>query len=346
MDHLTGVGTTTDRSVRLWWRCPAAASFRLEIEPEGGADCRQVLTVPQQGREATDWTMSVEVPHEVEGARHLAPSTRYRYRLDTDEGEAVGSGFFRTAPAGPQDASEHWSFAVMSCHQPFRDTGEMAADAARMLRVLEPTLEDLDVDYVLLVGDQMYADLPEGKNLHDPDYFRTIARYGEPSLLDCSEDEVLHHFHRRYLQAWKLPELRALQSNRPTYWILDDHEIVDNWGADPNHLEPRWQKTARAARRAFLHYQGAHQRRISDGLPDSFHFHFRWADTATFVTDMRSRRRVEDDRAVVLGNRQLNFGVVDVIGGGPGIRLRFRLFTFPEDDRAPTATVAFDSGEL
>jgi len=99
--------------------------------------------------------------------------------------------------------------------------------------------------------------------------------------------------------------MRLLQANRATYWILDDHEIVDNWGADPAHSRPDWQTVGRAARRAFLHYQAGHQRPIGSELPDSFHHRFTWGDTATFVTDMRSKRRRVGDRSVVLGDDQL-----------------------------------------
>jgi len=305
MDDLFGVGTTTHESVRLWWRCEDGGPFTVELARDDSGDAPIELRVPHLGGAATDWTMSVEIPGEVDGAETLEPSTRYRLRVCASDGHTVGEGRFRTAPDPAEAPAEPWSFAVMSCHQPFDDDGEVHDDARRMLRVLEPALEEIGVSYVLLVGDQMYVDLPPSQNLHDPGYFRTIARHGEECLLDCTEDEALYHFHGRYRRAWRLPELGELQSNRPTDWILDDHEIVDNWGTDPAHLGEAWQKVVRAARRSFLHYQGGHQRPITDELPPSFHHAFRWGDTATFVTDMRSRRRTSDDGSVVLGDAQL-----------------------------------------
>lgn len=305
-DAMIGVGATDDRSVRLWLRYPdysgeLEARTRPEAEGgDGGEDGEDARTVrfDQRGSEETDWTMSVLVPDDVRSedggdVPDLRPGTRYRVRVATPEGAEVGEVRFETAPGSSSEPADRFTFAFMSCHQPFDEDGEVLPEAERMLELLGPTLEEYDPKYVLFIGDQMYSDQPPGKSLFEDEHFRTVARHGEESLLDCDEDEILHHFHRRYRKVWWNPAFSAIQHRRPTYWILDDHEIVDNWGATKEHSEPRWQRLGRAARRAFLHYQAGHALPVDSEPPDSFHQQFAWGDSATFITDMRSARAVE-----------------------------------------------------
>ncbi|HEY2951981.1 MAG TPA: alkaline phosphatase D family protein, partial [Verrucomicrobiae bacterium] len=67
--------------------------------------------------------------------------------------------------------------------------------------------------FVLMVGDQIYAD-KMNKAL-------PIGRADTPS-----------EFHERYVTAFTSPNMRELLRTVPTYMILDDHEIEDNWTQD------------------------------------------------------------------------------------------------------------------
>jgi len=69
------------------------------------------------------------------------------------------------------------------------------------------------VDFVLMVGDQIYADL--------------LSRFIPIGLADTFEE-----FQERYLEAFGSRNMRRLLRNVPTYIVLDDHEIEDNWTQD------------------------------------------------------------------------------------------------------------------
>ena len=67
--------------------------------------------------------------------------------------------------------------------------------------------------FSLMVGDQIYADM---MNRHIP-----------IGLADTFEE-----FQDRYHKAFGSPNMRRLLRHLPTYMILDDHEIEDNWTQD------------------------------------------------------------------------------------------------------------------
>jgi hypothetical protein len=89
--------------------------------------------------------------------------------------------------------------------------------------------------------------------------------------------------------------------------MMDDHEIVDNFGSDPIHGSPDWAPLRKAALEAFGVYQG-----FRNPGPDGearfqppFDFGFRWGKTATYVLDIRSERVVHDtDHGEILSESQ------------------------------------------
>jgi choline dehydrogenase-like flavoprotein len=136
---------------------------------------------------------------------------------------------------------------------------------------------------LLLVGDQIYADQTAG--VFDPP--RRRERFYEP-----------------YREAWTAPNARAVLSQVPTYMMLDDHEIADNWNpADrPAAAEQRLQR--RQGLKAFHEYQLLHSPRHrsldsaaiqkwrvqnSNRIPDHW-YHFTAGGFAFFVLDTRADR--------------------------------------------------------
>jgi Cu/Zn superoxide dismutase len=215
----------------------------------------------------------------------------YRFQVvHIESGREIGSGRFETAPASSKDAPERFSFAIMSCNQPFNKNGGISRSSTRMLKALRRCLADHDVKYILMMGDQMYTDYPKPISLFHPAYFQQIAPPGRKQIQDCSAEEVRRLFQDRYRWFWNLPEWLAIHRDYPTLPILDDHDIVDNWGSDPAHATPLWHTFGEGARMAYSDYQGSRTRAFAHAGTGSFHYSFSYGHSATFVMDHRSQR--------------------------------------------------------
>ncbi len=294
---MVAVGAMSDRQARLWLRTPAAGPFTLEVWPPGGP--ARAASVADRRAPEGDGTLAFTIPSDAQGVGPLAPATEHRFRITVARtGELVGEGRFETAPAqGAQGARARFAFAFMSCHQPFLPDGSVHPDSARMLASLEPALEARGVKYLLLIGDQIYADAPGGHRLLRADSERPLTR--------ASLNEIRARYQARYRQFWAFPEMRRLQARWPTWCIWDDHEIVDDWGARRAHRQPAWRRVFEGARGAFVDYQASRTMNSGSSPPSSFHQSFVWGCAATFVMDLCSQRAVEGREARVYGEEQL-----------------------------------------
>ena len=72
-----------------------------------------------------------------------------------------------------------------------------------------------------MVGDQIYADMF--------------------NRLPFGRADTYQEFRDRYLAAFGSPNIRRLMQRLPTYMILDDHEIEDNWSQDRLRRSARYQ---------------------------------------------------------------------------------------------------------
>jgi phosphodiesterase/alkaline phosphatase D-like protein len=86
--------------------------------------------------------------------------------------------------------------------------------------------------------------------------------------------------------------------------MVDDHEIVDNWGSDPAHSSSAWRASARGARAAFFDYQGSRVTQ-NDVVADDFDFEIVFGPLAISALDVRSNRRVGDDDAGIYSRAPL-----------------------------------------
>ncbi|POA22089.1 phosphodiesterase [Pseudomonas sp. FW300-N1A1] len=138
------------------------------------------------------------------------------------------------------------------------------------------------VSALIMTGDQVYVD---DMNLVSPD-----REYRE--ILD------------KYRAAFSQPHIQALMASVPTYMILDDHEIEDNWPAKANSNDAALYRNAMAA---YEIYQASHSpahESLTEGQPalELKHYWYRFAqgDTEWFVTDSRTRRNLAvDDRRIL-----------------------------------------------
>jgi alkaline phosphatase D len=298
-------GLTGPHGVRLWGRSPSHGPHELLLEERasGREVARVEFDVPEGG--ALDGTWALEYPGDFAGAPRLEPVTRYSFSVRALGSEACGQGYFETAPVGSEDTPQRFAFAVMSCHLPFDKYGELSDSACRLLEQLPDALDSWNVKRTLMLGDQMYGDYPENCSLFNQDYFRSLALPGRESVLDCTREEVRRLYQERHRIFWKHGGFNQLQARFPCHMILDDHEIVDNFGTPTEHSEPRYKNLRAGALDAFYDYQGARGLARQNGArPEAFYQSFEYGTVAAFVMDLRSERRVVSEQIEVCSEAQ------------------------------------------
>lgn len=189
-------------------------------------------------------------------------------RLDPAASEAE----FRTFPTN----SKKLSFLFGSCHYPGLLWKKRHSD-----RIFGPMLDQGSISrfgskprFNLMVGDQIYADM---FNRHIP-----------VGLADTYEE-----FQERYQSAFGTPNIRKLMRKMPTYMILDDHEIEDNWTQD--RITDRSKRVLfNIAIGAYMSYQWSHGPRQNKYQRRLF-YDFDCGGFPFFVLDERTQRFKEDD---------------------------------------------------
>ncbi|MCP3137128.1 alkaline phosphatase D family protein [Pyxidicoccus xibeiensis] len=287
------VGAVGPDSVRLWLRSDVPGPHRLEVWPLNGDGPRRSVSWHFAPAEDADGTGTLLYPGDFADAPPLASLRRHGFRITREaDGTLVGEGRFDTAPALPEDTPPSFSFGLLSCHQPFLPSGAVRPASEAMLEATRRTLESHDARFLLLGGDQVYVDEPPALSLFAPEYFHQVAPPGRARLEDCSAAEVRRLYQHRYRQFWDLPGWRGLLADYPTWPMIDDHEVVNNWGAEPEHAGPTWRQVDLGARAAYFDYQAS---RVlgpaAGGPPATFDFSFDYGSTGIYAMDLRSQRR-------------------------------------------------------
>lgn len=164
---------------------------------------------------------------------------RIRKLLDSKNGTSdLKPGVIeRNLPEGVEvpEGVEEIVFAVASCQYPagFIDGDVANASCERLAKQ--------NLNGLLLLGDQVYLDATAG--LFDPS-----------ALYD--------RFHLPYERLLRAPGLRNILRRVPTYMMLDDHEIEDNW--EPGPGSGRSERNLVEGRRSYMEYQ-----RLAGPLPPS-----------------------------------------------------------------------------
>lgn len=298
------VGYTGPNFVRFWAKGKfekTADGYRrrfgvARIRPKGGE-----FGKPQFNKMTPTFDMSAVIAF-----GGLQPETDYEYQFgwffDESDLEKVGKvqalvweevdiQNFRTAAA---DATRPRSYVFGSCRYFLRLLGGTFCDhrGDKTFRsILEQIADKQRVDALLMVGDQIYAD--------DLNFFAP----------DTKADQFLE----RYRIVFSQEHIRRLMSSVPTYMILDDHEIEDNWpekatDKDRLHLYP-------AAMHAYQVYQASHSpvfdldkktKRI-DGTMEELWYKFQDGCCDFFVMDSRTERvwsKIPEERQMI-GQPQL-----------------------------------------
>ena len=182
------------------------------------------------------------------------------------------------------------------------DTGDAPADALAPAEAHAPADAHTPADalapedrprFVLMVGDQIYADL-----------FNKIIPFGRA--------DTYREFRDRYLTAFASPNVRRLMQRLPTYMILDDHEIEDNWSQDRLRRSAKYQLFTIAVD-AYLSYQWSHGPRT---WGRRLYYRFDCGGFPFFVLDTRTQRFVEGPKGDLTRNNLL--GRPTLPGAPPG----------------------------
>lgn len=237
----------------------------------------------------------------------LSPDTDYEYQVgwffaeaELDNVKALteadiewpASRHFRTSVSNKRAAR---SFVVGSCRYLLRLFGGTFYDD-RGDKVFRSVLEQISkknmpVHGLLMIGDQIYAD----------------------DLNFVSPDTRLDQFLERYRIVFQQEYVKELMGQVPTYMILDDHEIEDNW---PSKATDRDRITLYPhAIHAYQIYQCSHSPlfdKVVDGRIDGTlsHFWYKFSDGCSdwFVMDTRTERILSES-----GNRLINDEQMDAL---------------------------------
>lgn len=294
------VGHTTTSQSRLF--------LRGEAEREGGGFRRCFAVAKWKPAAAKSW--SPPLFNKLSPNFHmtgvlvldgLTPDTVYEYKAGWFFADAEletiqeltdkqidwpeGSMHFKT---GTANGNAGRSYVVGSCRYLLRLFGGTFFDD-RGDKVFRSVLEQINdksmpVDALLMIGDQIYAD----------------------DLNVLSPDTRLDQFLERYRTVFSQEHVSTLMSQVPTYMILDDHEIEDNW---PSKATPQDRVTLYPhAIHAYQIYQCSHSplfETTKDGRIDGTltHFWYQFSDGCAewFVMDARTERQLSD-----AGNRLVN----------------------------------------
>jgi alkaline phosphatase D len=249
--------------------------------------------------------------------QNLTPNTHYHYTLNLhDTPPDPGQGpypEFTTFPIEQQLAG--FSFAFGSCFRPLSEHG------GTIFRDLEARRQKDDLRFILLLGDQIYADAYE---------------YNGIGKIACS----LPEYRDVYTYTWSRPPFRELLVNLPAFMILDDHEVDDDWGWVNNQRQtarvPFWDRIIRLfqgrpqnerrlplhrvqdALQAYWEHQAMHapafklppqldwrdQYTLLPDDPGSLAYSFTFGAAAFFVMDARSMRVLNHRQKTILGAGQ------------------------------------------
>jgi alkaline phosphatase D len=182
------------------------------------------------------------------------------------------AGTFKTAV---KNSSDDLSFVFGSCRYLLRLFGGSLFDdrGDKIFRSIQQQIDaGRDTEFMLMVGDQIYAD----------------------DLNILAPDTQVDQFFSRYKTVFSQAHIRKLMANTPTYMILDDHEISNDWHQDRATSESNLLASALHAYQCyqFVHGPGfevGNKKDVSD-TPDKLWYRFRRGKSSFFVMDTRTER--------------------------------------------------------
>ncbi|MEZ5963950.1 MAG: alkaline phosphatase D family protein [Planctomycetota bacterium] len=181
-----------------------------------------------------------------------------------------------------------------SCAQPWLGDGRPDSRATAMLDAAARHVASREIDLWCALGDQVYSDLPSAS---------AIVDRGVPPT--ATAEQLWERFEARYRDTWALPAWQHLMRGVAFYPVIDDHDIVDNFGSDPLHASAEYEPLRAAAQRAYFAFQGSRVLPPERGAQGPFDFGFRHGPIAGYAFDLRTQR-CAIGRMQLLGHDQLD----------------------------------------
>lgn len=282
------VGHTTTTSSRLWFHLPVMPAenqqFICRVRTDLEVAQLQPSTFPIGGTDiGRRWPVVFDTATRtaVVDVDRLAPGSTHRYELITRIGRLREYSFVMGTFRTPSLASARLRFAFGSCHLPAVDNtiNPSDVDALRTLERWQRLADARDYEFLLLIGDQIYGDGIEDK---------------WPNL------PPLQQYMQRYQQLWVYHPMRTVLRSTPTYMILDDHDIADDYGIA--NLDDA---KVVAGLECYKKFQHSHNPPGANRPIGPFCYHFNWGPAAFFVMDGRTSRRTGLPISPVFGAEQL-----------------------------------------
>jgi len=161
------------------------------------------------------------------------------------------------------------------------------------------------------VGDRIFASITSLAERADPP-ISAMLMTGDQIYVDdlnlVAPDREYKDILSKYRVAFSQPNISRLMSGVPTYMILDDHEIEDNWPANESKADAYLYKNAMAA---YELYQASHSPayellangQVSKQL-EQYWYQFCEGDIEWFITDSRTRRNLSANARRILDEEQ------------------------------------------
>lgn len=280
------IGDLRHDHVKLWARSDGAGRLHawLDTDPNFANPRRAGFSDPLTAESGYAGVVSVD---------GLRPETTYFYALTFENRPpAAPDGQFTTLPQPGTPRTLRFAFG--SCFLP------SSPESGETFRQIETLHQESGLSFLLMLGDQIYADIPKGNGL------------GRVAL-------TLEDYRAVYRHTFSNSALQGLLKKLPVFMTLDDHEVDDDWRwQHPDMRDPvipiwdrflRWKagepplarrldtRRVRDALQAFVEHQMMHAPQpifqpASDPLlrPGGFAYTFTAGGAAFFVLDTRTRR--------------------------------------------------------
>ena len=289
LDNAAELGAITDRSARVWARSAGAAGVAAELRVAGRDPVATTIALSAE----TDWTGVAEL-----ALPEPAPDAAFACVV----GGRTLHGRFAPTPG----ATASVTFGFGSCHRPFtiRDGRIVTRPNAGIYPAMRAELARNDARFLLLVGDQFYADELRSMSVYDD----LPGDEEHPPPLDVA----LAAYRRLCRGFFAERGMRALRESFPTYCMWDDHDIVNNWGST-GPKSPLDRRLFEAADRTYREYQAPRNPAPLPAKPP-----YPWlmlhGDIAVLALDTRGAR--DDTTGTMLGAAQLAWAREQLSGAG------------------------------
>lgn len=223
---------------------------------EVGGDFAKIFSKKLRGK-AHDFTAMMEL-------KNLPLDTKFEYKVtiakgnkklpeyDLLKGKDCYRGIFETRNKNESITS----FVFGSCCH-FSLVGINQADDAAFKTIREQWENGLAKDdFILMLGDQIYGDHGDGRNILSKIPGFRVGMLFIPAL----SKKLLNykHFLNHYYKAFRKKNKRKVMATIPTYMTFDDHEVHNDWGSNKFLKKPEDYRILKDGLRAYNIYQVSH----------------------------------------------------------------------------------------